>query len=175
MQSGKVELQPVGQDMARVTMTVDCDPALVPAERQGNPEAMVAQRIEDDLARFKQFIEERGSETGEWRGEVHDAQVTQQDAAQSSPTSQAGESTQSEAALSQSMDDDAEDGRYSVAEEQNFDQQSNQARRVGQMPLDFSAPVPGETDPSEAMAKSVKTDDKADLKQSIERSVPPSE
>ena len=196
MQSGKVELQPVGQDKARVTMTVDCDPALVPAERSGNPEEMVALRVEDDLARLKQFIEERGSETGEWRGEVHDGQVTQQGvgnnvpsqsagesigktvgrtAAEQQDSAQAGETTQSAASLSPSVDEDAEDGRYSVAEEQNFDQQSNQARRVGQMPLDFSTPVSGETDPSDAMAKSVKTDDKTKLKQSIERSVPPSE
>lgn len=139
MQAGKVELQPVADGKVRVTMTVECDPALVPAERSGNPEEMVALRIEDDLARLKQFIEERGAETGE------------------------------------SADEDAEDGRYSVAEEQNFDQQSNQARRVGQMPLDFSAPQPGETDPAETMAKAAKPDDKQKLQQSIERSVPPSE
>lgn len=153
MQAGKVELQPVGDGKARVIMTVECDPALVPAERSGNPEEMVARRIEDDLARLKQFIEERGSETGARRGET----------------------TQSPASLSQSSGEDAEDGRYSVAEEQNFDQQSDQARRVGQMPLDFSAPVPGETDPVEAMGKAAKPEDKTSLKQSIERSAPPSE
>lgn len=181
MQAGKVELQPVGSDKARVTMTVECDPAQVPAERTGNPEEMIALRLEDDLARFKQFIEERGSETGEWRGEVHGAQVTQQGSGES-PSQSAGESmgktvgrTQSEASLSQSSEEDADDGRYSVAAEQNFDQQSDQARRVGQMPLDFSAPVPGETDPSDAMAKAAKPEDKAGLKQSMDRSVPPSE
>lgn len=186
MQAGKVELQPVGDDVVRVTMTVECDPAQVPAERSGNPVEMVALRIEDDLARLKQFIEGRGSETGEWRGEVHGGQVAQQDApSQSAGESigktvgrtaaeqQAGETTQSAASLSSSMDEDAGDGRYSVAEEQNFDQQSDQARRVGQMPLDFSAP--GETDPAEAMAKAAKPDEKQKLQQSIERSVPPSE
>ncbi|OWW22116.1 SRPBCC family protein [Noviherbaspirillum denitrificans] len=115
MQSGKVELQPVGDSQARLTMTVECDPALVPAERSGNPEQMVAMRIEDDLARFKQFMEER------------DADVQQQQA------------TQSPASLSQAGQDE-DDGRYSIAEEQNFDQQSDQARRVGQMPLDFDPP-----------------------------------
>lgn len=142
LQAGKVELQPVGDGKARVIMTVECDPALVPAEHSGNPEETVARRIEDDLARLKQFIEGRGSETGE---------------------------------TTQSPEEDAGDGRYSVAEEQSFGQQSNQARRVGQMPLDFGAPVPGESDPMEAMAKAVKPEDKANLKLSIERSVPPSE
>jgi hypothetical protein len=205
MQSGKVEVRPVGQDKARVTMTVECDPAQVPAERAGAPEEMVAQRLEDDLARFKTFLEERGAETGEWRGEVHGAEVTRRDRDAHSPQA-AGESmgktvgrtadeqresaqtsssagrqtqqtTQSPSSLSQSSSDDAEDGRYSVAEEQNFDQQSSQARRVGQMPLDFNAPLPGETDPADAMAGTVKQDDQSQsgLKQSIERAVPPSE
>lgn len=206
MQSGKVEVRPVGQDKARVTMTVECDPAQVPAERHGNPEEMVAQRLEDDLARFKSFLEERDSETGEWRGEVHGAQVTrgdrdagmssqpagesmgktvgraadeQRDSTQSSSAAgrQARQTTQSESSLSRSPADDAEDGRYSVAEEQNFDQQSSQARRVGQMPLDFNAPLPGETDPADAMADSMKKEgkDASGLKPSIERAVPPSE
>ena len=185
MQAGKVELQPLGDGKARVTMTVECDPALVPAERSGNPEAMVAQQLEDDLARFKQFIEERGGETGAWRGEVHGGssqaagesmgKTVGRTAAEQRDSAQSGQTTQSAASLSQSAGEDAEDGRYSVAEEQNFDQQSNQARRVGQMPLDFSAPQPGETDPSDAMAKAAKPEDKQNLKQSIERSVPPSE
>ena len=64
MQSGKVEVQPVGDDMARVTMTLECDPDQVPAERFGNPVKMIALRLEDDLARFKSFLEERANEGG---------------------------------------------------------------------------------------------------------------
>jgi hypothetical protein len=30
-----------------------------------------SRRVEDELERFKQFIEARGSETGAWRGSVH--------------------------------------------------------------------------------------------------------
>lgn len=151
LQEGKMELQPAGEGKARVTMTVECDPAQVPSERHGNPEQMVALRVEDDLARFKQFIEAHGSGTGE--GRPSDVQ--------------AGQSTQSAAALTPSTEDLSEEGDYPVAEEQNFDQQSDQARRVGQMPLDFG----------EAMSEAAKPDDKnaAGLKQSIERSVPPSE
>ena len=67
--------------------------------------------------------------------------------------------------LSQSGDDDAEDGRFSVAEEQNFDQQSEQARHVGQAP----------DDQAEAMGEALRqgNDGAGDkLRQSIERSVP---
>jgi hypothetical protein len=63
---------------------------------------------------------------------------------------QANPTTQSDVSLSQS---DEDDGRFSVAEEQNFDQQSDQARRVGQMPEGAAG-----VDPSEAMARSVKPD-----------------
>ena len=70
--------------------------------------------------------------------------------------------------ISQSGDDGAEDGRFSVAEEQNFDQQSDQARRVGHAPE-------GEADPAGAMAKSLQEGDagsKDKLRESIERAVP---
>lgn len=188
MQSGKVEVQPVGDDMARVTMTLECDPDQVPAERFGNPVKMIALRLEDDLARFKSFLEERANEggakdttqaAGENMGKtVGRTAEEQHDSGQSSSPAgaQVQRSTQPESSLSQTADD-AGDGRFSVAEEQNFDQQSDQARRVGQMPLDFSAPSPGETNPAEAMGKSVKPEDRnaSHLKQSIERSVPPSE
>ncbi|MCS0632293.1 hypothetical protein NX786_23465 [Telluria mixta] len=36
--------------------------------------------------------------------------------------------------------DDAEDGRYDVAEEVNLDQQSDQLRRVGKAPKDIPKP-----------------------------------
>ncbi|GIZ50414.1 hypothetical protein [Noviherbaspirillum aridicola] len=74
--------------------------------------------------------------------------------------------------LSQSGDDNAEDGRFSVAEEVNLDEQSDQARRVGQ-------PPEGQGDPSEAMARSLQQgQDEAgagareNLQASIERAVP---
>jgi hypothetical protein len=37
-------------------------------------------------------------------------------------------------------DDDADDGRYDVAEEVNLDQQSDQLRRVGKPPKDVPKP-----------------------------------
>jgi hypothetical protein len=58
-----------------------------------------------------------------------------EDMSQTGRIAQEDATTQSPAWLSQSSDDDQpEDGRFSIAEEQNVDQQSDQARRVGQMP-----------------------------------------
>ncbi|HEY8607832.1 MAG TPA: hypothetical protein VIM12_12025 [Noviherbaspirillum sp.] len=73
--------------------------------------------------------------------------------------------------LSQSSDDSGEDGRFSVAEEQNFDEQSDQARRVGQAPQAAGAGA----DPAGAMAESLQQNDAGkneNLRQSIERAVP---
>ena len=50
---------------------------------------------------------------------------------------QRDDTTQSDYSLSQSSEKQTRDSRYSVAEEQNFDEQSDQARRVGRMPQDI--------------------------------------
>lgn len=57
-------------------------------------------------------------------------------------------------------DQDDQDGRFAVAEEISFDQHSDAARRVGQLPLDFagSALVPGQVDPGAAIAQALRTD-----------------
>lgn len=91
---------------------------------------------------------------------------------------QADQPMQSAPALSHSSDDDAEDGRFSVAEEVNFDQQSDQARRIGQMPADEGLGLSG-VKPSEAVAQSAGKDAQdgapAQLEKSIDRAVPKSD
>lgn len=121
------------------------------------------------------IVRARFSENSEWRrDESADAQAQQKSpqghpgqlSAQSSsvqsttqtptqsPPLQAEASMQSAASLSQSPDAKADEGQFSVAEEQNFDQQSDQARRVGQMPQNAG---PG-ANPSDAMAKAIQRD-----------------
>ena len=39
-------------------------------EKVGGAMGVVSSRIENDLKRFKEFIESRGQETGAWRGEI---------------------------------------------------------------------------------------------------------
>ncbi|OGB24457.1 MAG: hypothetical protein A3I66_10625 [Burkholderiales bacterium RIFCSPLOWO2_02_FULL_57_36] len=238
--AGKVEVQSAGSNASRVIFTLQA--AGSPA---GNNEQEMAQRLKQDLARLKDFIEARRSATGAWRGEVHDAQVTMRDrdakrqeqenggnapAAASgyaagsegwsgdedpaapvvsssrmtaeqrddfaesvsrrpapSP-SDAGEgnpqinaSTQSDYSLSRPSDDgSADDGRFSIAEEVSFDQQSDAARNIGHMPQDTSADHHGGTSAPDAMRKTLQQDeqdakDNAKLKPSIDRAVPPSE
>ena len=44
-------------------------------ETAGSWLGLVTRRVEGDLERFKSFIEERGSETGAWRGEIEQEKV----------------------------------------------------------------------------------------------------
>lgn len=144
--AGRIELQTVDPQRARVTLTMDCEPAQMIGAADGNVEAALQRQLADDLARFKHLVESQGS--------------ARQGSAQFSSPPQADQSTQSSASLSQQeAEDDDSQGVFSVAEEQNFDEQSAQARRVGQMPEDGSAAGPqgtAETNPSSAVAKSMK-------------------
>jgi hypothetical protein len=90
------------------------------------------------------------------------------------PARQQDQSTQSDYGLSQ-----GDDGRFRVAEEVSTDMQSDQARRVGQMPPEINASGIGAT-PSEAMGDAMQQpqqndqDEKEELRKSINRAVPPS-
>ena len=44
-------------------------------EKAGDALGVVSHRVEGDLARFKDFLESRGRETGGWRGETGRTQV----------------------------------------------------------------------------------------------------
>jgi uncharacterized membrane protein len=45
-------------------------------ERSGDALGLASARVKGDLKRFKEFIEDRGHETGAWRGEVHGGRVS---------------------------------------------------------------------------------------------------
>ncbi|WP_334190186.1 Hsp20 family protein [Noviherbaspirillum sp.] len=71
---GRLDVQPVDQQKTRVTLTMEMEPGET-MPQLGDPEPELGLRVEQDLARFKEFIESRGEETGEWRGEVHGGAV----------------------------------------------------------------------------------------------------
>jgi HSP20 family molecular chaperone IbpA len=89
--AGKIVLQPIAQDKTKVTLSMEFEPEPSSPDA-ANAEANIAQRIEQDLARFKKLIETQGQESGEWRGEVRDAQVVKPDDSQQAATAaQAGQ------------------------------------------------------------------------------------
>ena len=72
--SGMVHFIPSAPTKTRITLVIGYDPEGM-IETIGDKLGVVDRRVEGDLQRFKSFIEERGMETGAWRGHIHDAQV----------------------------------------------------------------------------------------------------
>jgi uncharacterized membrane protein len=68
---GVVTFDRVAADLTRVTLQLNVEPD-GPMESAGTALGLVSRSVHGDLERFRDFIEARGSETGAWRGEVHD-------------------------------------------------------------------------------------------------------
>jgi uncharacterized membrane protein len=69
--AGHVEFEPAGEGRTRVTLSLHFEPHGMLESIWANL-GMVGRRIDHDLHRFKSFIEERGRETGAWRGAIHE-------------------------------------------------------------------------------------------------------
>jgi len=70
--SGLVDFAKLGADRTRVNLELSYDPKGF-IENAGDAMGLVSRRIENDLERFKEFIENRGRETGAWRGTIREA------------------------------------------------------------------------------------------------------
>jgi len=68
-QTGVVTFHRLSPDTTKVMVQLDFEPEGL-LETAGDKLGVVKHRVKGDLGRFKDFIENRGSETGEWRGEV---------------------------------------------------------------------------------------------------------
>jgi uncharacterized membrane protein len=75
---GTVSFRPLGDASTEVMLHLDYEPEGI-VENIGDALGIVERRVEGDLQRFKEFIEQRGVESGGWRGEIHNEQVTQGD------------------------------------------------------------------------------------------------
>lgn len=65
---GTVSFTPHGQD-TEMSLRIEFEPEGF-AEKAGDALGLVQTRVRGDMERFKKFIEDRGRETGGWRGEV---------------------------------------------------------------------------------------------------------
>ncbi|MET7292948.1 SRPBCC family protein [Streptomyces griseoloalbus] len=68
-QAGVVTFHRLRDTTTKVMLQMDFDPD-GPAETVGDKLGFVKRQVSGDLKRFKEFIEQRGLETGSWRGEV---------------------------------------------------------------------------------------------------------
>ncbi len=74
-QSGSVEIEPLAEDRSRVTVRMEYEPEGI-TEKAADMFGILQRQVRGDLERFRRFIEERGVETGGWRGEVRGGEAT---------------------------------------------------------------------------------------------------
>ena len=67
--AGVVTFHRIDDSRTKIMLQLDVDPEGL-VEQVGDKLGFVRRRATGDLERFKTFIEDRGSETGGWRGEV---------------------------------------------------------------------------------------------------------
>ena len=67
--AGVVTFHRISDDQTRISLQMDYEPEGM-MEKAGDAMGFMSRRVEGDLKRFKEFIENRGVETGQWRGEV---------------------------------------------------------------------------------------------------------
>jgi len=71
--SGKVDFAKLGTDRTRIILEIAYDPKGF-IENAGDAAGLVSRRIQNDLEHFKEFIENRGRESGAWRGTIREGQ-----------------------------------------------------------------------------------------------------
>ncbi|GAA3502759.1 SRPBCC family protein [Streptomyces prasinosporus] len=68
-QKGTVHFQRVDNTHTRVELVMDVEPSGV-AEKAADLLGTIDRRVKGDMRRFKDFIEQRGDESGAWRGRI---------------------------------------------------------------------------------------------------------
>ncbi|WP_037854906.1 SRPBCC family protein [Streptomyces sp. NRRL S-340] len=68
-QRGSVRFERVDDSHTRVELVMDIEPSGM-AEKAGDLLGVMDRRVKGDMKRFKKYIEERGGESGAWRGRI---------------------------------------------------------------------------------------------------------
>ena len=71
--AGTVRFEPVSHDRTLVRLIMEYEPEGA-VEKAGDAVGIFSARVQNSVEDFKKFIENRGAETGSWRGEVHGGQ-----------------------------------------------------------------------------------------------------
>lgn len=69
--AGAVNFRAISQNRTRINLQLMYDPEGI-VEKTGDALGVVSSRVGSDLERFKEFIEKRCQETGEWRGTIRE-------------------------------------------------------------------------------------------------------
>ena len=73
--SGTARFEKAGENRSRVTLTMQYEPQTF-VEKAADSLGVVSAYVESAVQKMKKALEERGRETGAWRGEVHGGQQT---------------------------------------------------------------------------------------------------
>ena len=71
--SGVVEFRALSPNETEVHLALDYEPEGV-LESLGSATGIASHRVHNELENFKEFVEQRGSETGAWRGQIRDGE-----------------------------------------------------------------------------------------------------
>ncbi|MFF3244665.1 SRPBCC family protein [Streptomyces sp. NPDC002870] len=71
-QMGMVRFQRLDDTHTRVELVMDVEPSGV-ADKTATAVGLIDRRVKGDMRRFKEYIEQRGGESGSWRGRVSPA------------------------------------------------------------------------------------------------------
>ena len=90
--AGQVRFEPIGSDRTRVLFAMEYQPETV-VEKAGDAVGVLSRKVDKTVEDFKEFIEQRGRETGGWRGEVHQGQEQDTTAERMGTSNQSGNSS----------------------------------------------------------------------------------
>ncbi|GAA3243975.1 SRPBCC family protein [Streptomyces sp. XM83C] len=68
-QRGSVRFERLDDDHTRVELVMDVEPSGA-VEKAGDLLGVLDRRVKGDMRRFKSFVEERGAQSGAWRGRI---------------------------------------------------------------------------------------------------------
>ena len=64
-----MDFHPLPGDRSQIVVSMDAEPEGI-AEKAADTMGLASRQVKGDLKRFKELIENRGRESGAWRGEV---------------------------------------------------------------------------------------------------------
>jgi uncharacterized membrane protein len=79
--AGSVRFEPLAAERTRVMLTMEYEPQGM-VEKAGDAVGLVSGKLEDAVEKFKELVENRGAESGAWRGEVRGGEKMPQAPAQ---------------------------------------------------------------------------------------------
>jgi Domain of unknown function (DUF2382) len=136
-----VTFEDLGSGRTRVTASIEYEPEGF-VEKAGDALGIPSGRVEGDLKRFRDFIEERGRETGGWRGQIEGSEAEFRPRAAGAVLGTADEPLEAESGLERPARSALGGERYAMTEEPLPEEQARVGARTRGQEGDIAAQVP---------------------------------